>query len=753
MRFGPVAVGEAEGAVLAHATAAGAVRFRKAHRLTVPDIALLEAAGVRLVIAARLDGDDFDEDAAATAIATALAAAGTDARPAATGRVNLYARWSGVFTVERPLIEALNRIDPAITVATLAEYEAVEAGQMVATAKIIPFAVSDLLIREARALLNGSTAFAVHPFRPKRIALVQTVLADNRLGKTGDGRDDTAVARVRRFRRNGREAPAPIKACPWCSTPFGRDSFSCTPSDAAPQNMEVRCANATCDFTRDRPLPVLTVDEAIYRRLPAFLIATVDKFAGLPWVGPAGGFFGHVDRTDEWGFYGAAEPGRGRKLWNGQILLPPDLIVQDELHLISGPLGTVAALYETALDALASREWIGRKIRPKIVASTATVRRAKAQVTALFDRERTAVFPPPSPDRRDSFFAVTATSVDRPARLYVGLASPGRGPKLIFLRALTTLLAASHAEAMRGGDPRDTQVVCDCGSSLTLEDLFQPFRLGPCRGDRPWIADTDPLKCDAPRGLRLLTRSATNTYFPQVVSVISLPQAEDELSRRIEENWAVLEKATSAVWVGIARDANPNVGAALKGYSDEEVFARIQQLKAATSGEDAARDPRIAEFELFSNGRRLIGENAPHARLHAETLDRRVWDTNDDPLLGGIGSLVAVHRLREVSCLYGFTRFEPSVLATDDLEDVGLAVDGAPLGRSPTWLPAVEMFGEGIFLTFDPSALQSWLSSTAMLARAKTLSEGASAWARAPSWLSPAIRVEGPVSRGRNRLT
>ena len=86
---------------------------------------------------------------------------------------------------------------------------------------------------------------------------------------------------------------------------------------------------------------------------------------------------------------------------------------------------------------------MGRKIRPKIVASTATVRRARAQITALFDRTRTEVFPPPGPDRRDSFFAVTAPSAEKPARLYVGLAAPGSGPKLIFLRALTTLLAAA----------------------------------------------------------------------------------------------------------------------------------------------------------------------------------------------------------------------------------------------------------------------------------------------------------------------
>lgn len=289
---------------------------------------------------------------------------------------------------------------------------------------------------------------------------VGSAASPNRLGKTGDKRDDTAVARVRRYRRQGNEAPAPIKICPWCSTPFGRDSFACVPSDAAPMNMVIRCANPSCEFTRNRPLPVLTVDEAIYRRLPAFLIATVDKFAGLPWLGEAGAFFGHVDRADDWGFYGADRPGAGHRLWNGQSLLPPNLIIQDELHLISGPLGTVAALYEVALDRLATRQWMGRSIRPKIVASTATVRRAAAQVKALFDRKKTAVFPPPCADRRDSFFALTVTRDQKPARLYVGLASPGRGPKLIFLRVLTTVLAAAQAEADSGDADAFNTALC-----------------------------------------------------------------------------------------------------------------------------------------------------------------------------------------------------------------------------------------------------------------------------------------------------
>jgi hypothetical protein len=134
------------------------------------------------------------------------------------------------------------------------------------------------------------------------------------------------------------------------------------------------------------------------------------------------------------------------------MLAPPALIIQDELHLISGPLGTVAALYEVALDRLATREWEGKRVRPKVVASTATVRWAGAQIEALFDRHRTEIFPPPGPDRRDSFFAKTGPPSEKPARLYIGLAASGRGPKLIFLRALTRLLAAAEKEAQDGGD-------------------------------------------------------------------------------------------------------------------------------------------------------------------------------------------------------------------------------------------------------------------------------------------------------------
>jgi hypothetical protein len=275
----------------------------------------------------------------------------------------------------------------------------------------------------------------------------------NRLGGTGNTGEGTAVTRVRQY-QSGRDsrAPAPIKNCPWCGHAFEPQSFRCVPNMAAPTNLELRCANIDCAFTGDRALPIVTVDEAIYRRLPAFIIATVDKFASLPWRGEAGAFFGHVDRFDESGFYGASRPRVGRPFDYRHRLDPPDLVIQDELHLISGPLGTVAGLYEAAIDRLATREEGGVRVRPKIVASTATVRRADAQIRALFDRDETRIFPAPGIDRRDSFFAVTVPEKESPARWYVGLAAAGRGPKLVFLQALVTLLAGARGLADEGGE-------------------------------------------------------------------------------------------------------------------------------------------------------------------------------------------------------------------------------------------------------------------------------------------------------------
>lgn len=176
MKFGPVALDGAEGAILAHSVSAGDRRFRKAHVLSAGDIAALRDAGIAEVVAAVLAPDDLSEDRAAETIVRGLSFRNIETKPAATGRVNLHALAAGIFTVDKALIDAINAVDPAITIATLAQHAAVRKGQMVATVKIIPFAVPGSVVNEVVALCKGREAFAMHPFRALRIGLVQTTL-------------------------------------------------------------------------------------------------------------------------------------------------------------------------------------------------------------------------------------------------------------------------------------------------------------------------------------------------------------------------------------------------------------------------------------------------------------------------------------------------------------------------------------------------------------------------------------------------
>lgn len=266
----------------------------------------------------------------------------------------------------------------------------------------------------------------------------------NRMGARGETDRESARAKTIAFKNDDRKpAPIPLEDCPWCGAKFTSNSFQLLPHPDHPTDLRITCASRQCAFNRGRYLPVLAVDEPIYRRLPCFLIATVDKFAAMPWTGAVGAFFGRVQRHDADGFYGPCAPAQGRPL-PVERLLPPDLIIQDELHLISGPLGTMAGLYEIALDELASRDVNGRTVRPKVIASTATVRRAEKQINALFSRRVVDIFPPPGPDRRDSFFAIVHTPAQSQPRWYVGLAAQGRSPKVVMLRTYLALLAAAQ---------------------------------------------------------------------------------------------------------------------------------------------------------------------------------------------------------------------------------------------------------------------------------------------------------------------
>jgi hypothetical protein len=207
--------------------------------------------------------------------------------------------------------------------------------------------------------------------------------------------------------------PFQLETCPWCGTEivpeYRDDDENAYGIRATNSSFELFCPNTVCDFHRS--LPVQVVDAAMYASPPTILLATVDKFARLAWIEKAGSLFG------------------GRKFD------PPSLIIQDELHLLTGPLGTTVGIYEAAINALAS--W--QQFVPKVVASTATIRRAADQVLSLFSRD-IQVFPPPGVRHGDSYFS----HVDRglPGRRYVGLMSHSHTPHTTIVHTAAALLQA-----------------------------------------------------------------------------------------------------------------------------------------------------------------------------------------------------------------------------------------------------------------------------------------------------------------------
>jgi hypothetical protein len=211
--------------------------------------------------------------------------------------------------------------------------------------------------------------------------------------------------------------PFQVQFCPWCGTSLLnhitplRSGYRAAKTGA--NGFYFKCINPDCDFSERLPLQV--VDELIYRNPPSLLFATVDKFARLAWLGETQKIFG-IKGTD-------------------RFALPPDLILQDELHLIAGPLGSMFGLYESVLDYLCS--YNGRK--PKIICSTATIKRADDQIGALFNR-RVNIFPPSAIIIEDSYFSKEIPVNLKPGRLYIGLISIGKTLTTTQVKILYTLL-------------------------------------------------------------------------------------------------------------------------------------------------------------------------------------------------------------------------------------------------------------------------------------------------------------------------
>jgi len=258
-------------------------------------------------------------------------------------------------------------------------------------------------------------------------------------------------------------SPAQLKHCPWCGCEIrrGQGDIRVDPYPGGAARTLMFCSDplGRCPFSAAKSpsegIPAVVVDEEIYRRLPTLLIATVDKFAQMPWKGEVQTLFGRVSGLcPRHGFrspdledsdrHPAAGGHPGTKTIEHPPLRPPDLIIQDELRLISGPLGSLMGLYETAVDELASWEFEGKRIRPKLIASTATIRRSHEQVRSLFQR-KVAVFPPHGLDASDNFFARERPPSDEfPGRRYIGICAFGKRLKAALIRTYVALLAASQ---------------------------------------------------------------------------------------------------------------------------------------------------------------------------------------------------------------------------------------------------------------------------------------------------------------------
>lgn len=315
------------------------------------------------------------------------------------------------------------------------------------------------------------------------------------------------LRRANEFGQGHRLTVLQIQRCPWCGTPITAAQVR---AEKATRRVLVHCGDdlGRCPFSRgggvEEGLPVLTVDEEIYRLAPAFVIATVDKFARLAREGEAASLFGYVaGRCGRHGYvhpdYAGCSISTGHRAEAGlpaasvrsvPRLRPPDLIIQDELHLITGALGTSVGLFEVAVETLCCwRDGSGRPVRPMVVASTATVRNAADQVRALYGRA-VEIFPPQVLDVADTFFSrEVPVGPTNPGRRYIGVSAQGVRLSNAEIRVAEVLLSAGQLLLDRSGKAADPY--------LTLVGYFNATR--ELAGMARYIADDVQTKVRNPK--------------------------------------------------------------------------------------------------------------------------------------------------------------------------------------------------------------------------------------------------------------
>lgn len=308
-----------------------------------------------------------------------------------------------------------------------------------------------------------------------------------------------------------RKVTKQIIKCPYCGKPITKDDYDINEKG---KTVKIHCADSLCMFSKSagRTMPVYLVDEEIYAKCPTVIISTVDKFARLPWSEQVGLLFGKTDRCcSRCGHIAIGEKHAGRH--NADVaaglekaetvkckpFYPPELIIQDELHLITGPLGTIYGGYETVVEEMCCIEKNGKKIHPKYVVSTATIRNAGEQIKFLYGREKFTQFPPSGFDMRDSFFIKEVPlpkenpahaseeqiksmkdAGQKPFRQYAGICASGQSVKTTLIRLYsiilqTTLDLAKNPEYADYVDPYYTLIgyfnsIRELGGAVRLLD-------------------------------------------------------------------------------------------------------------------------------------------------------------------------------------------------------------------------------------------------------------------------------------------
>jgi hypothetical protein len=342
-------------------------------------------------------------------------------------------------------------------------------------------------------------------------------------GSTTPNSRDEARSVLRSLQRgDGREQNKfVLDRCPWCGAEMGPVNFTTGRGrgrrggvprvigyERRDNTVVYACPDRHCDF--HELLPLYVIDEDIYEKRPTLVIGTVDKFAMLAWKPQARSLFG------------IAEDG-------ARNYSPPSLIIQDELHLISGPLGSMVGLYEPIIEELCTDRREPRAAKPKIVSSTATIRSFAEQVKGLYARDRTSLFPPPGLDADDSFFARVARRPDgtlERGRIYAGVHAPGLGSlQTVQVRTFSAMLQAPQPMASSDRDPWWTLLLFfnslrELGTTLTLFQSDIPDLLRGALRQRLGIKFQDVRQL---RKILELTGRLPGDEVPKAISALEIP--------------------------------------------------------------------------------------------------------------------------------------------------------------------------------------------------------------------------------------